>query len=197
MNADVMDHISIRLPEWAEGYLDTARLRYFPDAFARMQLAIELSRLNVERGTGGPFGAAIFDSDRGELIAIGMNLVVPSCCSMAHAEMVAITVAQQRLGCFDLGSDPKRCYELVTSCEPCAMCFGAIPWSGVRSVLCGARDADARAIGFDEGPKMADWQHALEQRGIRVVTDLCRDAAAAVLRHYAEINGTIYNGRLG
>jgi hypothetical protein len=32
--------------------------------------------------------------------------------------------------------------------------FGAIPWSGVQRVIAGARDSDARSIGFDEGPEM-------------------------------------------
>ncbi len=161
-----------------------------------MSLAILLSRLNVENATGGPFGAAIFNMDTHELLSIGMNLVVSSDCSMAHAEMIAISCAQQLLGSFDLGATPCR-YELVTSCEPCAMCFGAIPWSGIRHLACGARDADARAIGFDEGPKMADWKEALESRGITVETDICRQEAADVLQLYAKDRGTIYNGRHG
>ena len=80
-----------------------------------------------------------------------MNLVVPSGCSVAHAEMVAIMIAQQVVGDFDLGGEGKPVCELVASTEPCAMCFGAKPWSGVRSLLCEARDEDARSVGFDEG----------------------------------------------
>ena len=75
------------------------------------------------------------------------------------------------------------------------MCFGAIPWSGVRRLVCGARDEDARAIGFDEGPKLPDWVDALEARGIAVVHDVLRDEAVAILRHYQESGGIIYNGR--
>jgi tRNA(Arg) A34 adenosine deaminase TadA len=76
-------------------------------------------------------------------------------------------------------------------------CFGATTWSGVRRLVCGARDEDARAIGFDEGPKLPDWVGALEERGISVVRDTCRDEAAAVLRDYAESGGLIYNARRG
>jgi tRNA(Arg) A34 adenosine deaminase TadA len=85
-------------------------------------------------------------------------------------------------------------YELVASTEPCAMCFGATPWCGVRWLVCGAREEDARGIGFDEGPKVSDWVASLEQLGISVARDVCRDEAA-VLRYYAENGGIIYNVR--
>ncbi|HCS12210.1 MAG TPA: tRNA-specific adenosine deaminase, partial [Zetaproteobacteria bacterium] len=86
--------------------------------------------------------------------------------------------------------------ELVTSCEPCAMCFGAIPWSGIRRVVCGATAADAQRIGFDEGPRHPDWVAELEKRGIHVQTGVCRDAAARVLNDYQSAQGVIYNGRV-
>ena len=58
-----------------------------------MRLAIELSRLNIQHGTGGPFGAAIFERETGRLLAPGVNLVTSLDCSVFHAEMVAIMVA--------------------------------------------------------------------------------------------------------
>jgi len=125
-----------------------------------------------------------------------MNLVVPSGCSVAYAEMVAIIIAQQDVGDFDLGGEGKAVCELVASTEPCAMCFGATPWSGVRSLLCGARDEDARSVGFDEGAKLPDWA-ALEERGISVKRDVLPEEAAGVLRHYSESGGDIYNARQG
>jgi tRNA(Arg) A34 adenosine deaminase TadA len=73
------------------------------------------------------------------------------------------------------------------------MCFGASPWSGVRRLVCGARDEDARAIGFDEGPKLADWITALNDRGIAVLRDVLRDEAVGVLKDYIEAGGIIYN----
>ena len=126
------------------------------------------------------------------LIAAGVNLVVPAHASIAHAEMIALTLAQQRLGTHDLSET--GC-ELATSTEPCAMCLGAIPWSGVTRLLCGARDEDARAVGFDEGAKPANWVQELTSRGIEVVRDVLRDEARAVLRDYKQSGGTIYNPR--
>ncbi len=162
-----------------------------------MRLAVELSRLNVRNDTGGPFGAAIFERETGRLLAPGVNLVVGSGCSVFHAEMVAIMVAQKVVGTFDLGADNLPSYELVTTTEPCAMCLGATPWSGVRHLVCGARDEDARAVGFDEGSKTSEWVGALEDRGITVQQDVLREEAVAVLREYAERGGEIYNSRQG
>ena len=188
--------VSFELPGWVED-LVSDKGEVYPTREERMRLAIELSRLNAERGTGGPFGAAIFESETGRLLAPGVNLVTTANLSTAHAEMVAIMVAQQAVGSFDLGEERLPAYELVASTEPCAMCFGATPWSGVRGLVCGGRDEDARSIGFDEGPKMSDWPSALRERGISVERDVLREEAAAVLRGYAESGGVIYNARQG
>jgi tRNA(Arg) A34 adenosine deaminase TadA len=188
--------VVLDLPAWVEEFLPGPE-RSYPTEEDRMRLVIELSRLNVGHGTGGPFGAGIFDLSTNRLVAPGVNLVTTTNLSAAHAEIVAIMVAQQIIGSFDLGGQGRPPYELVASTEPCAQCFGSVPWSGIRRLVCGARDEDARSIGFDEGPKMADWASALEQRGISVVCNVCRDEAARVLRDYAESGGVIYNARQG
>ena len=78
------------------------------------------------------------------------------------------------------------------------MCFGAIPWSGVRRLVCGARGEDALAIGFDEGPKIDDWVSSLNDRGIAVLRDVLRTDAVAVLQEYVTTGGLIYQaGRPG
>ena len=159
-----------------------------------MELAIELSAQNIKHD-GGPFGAAIFERQSGKLIAPGINLVMQTNCSVVHAEMVAIILAQQKVSNFDLGAEGLPDYELVTSTEPCAMCLGAIPWSGVSSVVCGARDEDARNIGFDEGEKPKKWIKSLAVRGIRVTRDVLRDKAKTILQQYVDEGGIIYNGR--
>ena len=160
-----------------------------------MKLVIALARQNMERNTGGPFGAGIFERDSGCLVAVGVNQVEASNCSIAHAEMLAIAIAQDAIGSYDLGSIEGSSCELVTSTEPCVMCLGAVCWSGVRHVVCGARDEDAREIGFDEGPKPPDWVRSLKSRGISVVKDVLREHAKAVLTEYRQGDGLIYNSR--
>lgn len=160
-----------------------------------MRFVIELASLNVERGTGGPFAAAVFERRTGRLVSIGVNVVESTNCSLAHAEMVALAGAQQAVGHFDLGAAGMPEHVLVASCEPCAMCYGAVLWSGVRQVLCAARASDAEAIGFDEGPKPKTWIAALERRGITVLRDLRRTEAVEVLHRYKKRGGAIYNAR--
>lgn len=179
------------LPHWLEA-MPAPEARQMGEPEARMRYVLELVAANIDQATGGPFAAAVFDRDSHELIASGLNLVMPSCCSSAHAEIVALSRAQQELGSFDLAGGARR-YELVSSTEPCAMCLGAIPWSGVTALLCGATDSDARAAGFDEGDKPPDWRASLRARGIAVTTDVGRKAAAALLARYAAEGGPIYN----
>jgi len=191
-----MTSITLSLPSWLPGLLpppDTA----IPDLEARMRLVIGLARENVARKAGGPFAAAVFESATGRLVSAGVNLVTALNSSIAHAEIVAIMLAQQRAGTYDLGGRGMPLLELVTSAEPCAMCLGAIPWSGVRRLVCGASEADAAGIGFDEGAKPSEWERKFVTRGIEVVRGVCREEAAAVLRLYADQGGVIYNARQG
>lgn len=181
------------LPPWTDDLDTTPR----PDPVDQARFAVELARLNVEHDTGGPFGAAVFEIASGRLVASGVNLVVPTNTAIAHAEIVAIALAGQAVGSFDLGAEGLPDMALACSCEPCAMCFGAVPWSGVKLLLISARDEDARAVGFDEGPKMVDWKEQLVARGIEVRTDIDRETGAAVLRDYVASGGPVYNGRGG
>jgi tRNA(Arg) A34 adenosine deaminase TadA len=160
----------------------------------RMRLAIALSRANVEHDTGGPFGAAIFERESGRLVAVGMNSVVRLSNCTLHGEMVAFMMAQRRLGSFTLNAPHLPAHELVTSCEPCAMCLGATLWSGVRRVVFGATREDAAQLQFDEGPVFPESYRYLEERGIEIVRGMLHDDAAAVLERYRARSGAIYNG---
>ena len=188
--------LTIRLPGWVERHLKNAP-KTFPDIEAKMRFVIDLSRQNIEQKAGGPFAAAVFD-ENGCLIAPGVNIVMTSNCSVLHAEIMAIALAQKALGRYDLSDGGKLRYDLYATTEPCAMCFGAVPWSGVRRLVCGARSEDAQKIGFDEGPKLSAWVDALAARGIEVVRDLLRKEATAVFKAYRASGGVIYNpGRKG
>ena len=182
------------LPHWLESFVDdwTDPLETTQQ---RMRLAVALSAENVRHGTGGPFGAIVVEEESNRLIGVGVNLVTTAELSIAHAEMVAISLAQSAMNNWNLGHEAE--VQLVTSCEPCAMCFGAVPWSGVTSLVWGANKHDAEAAGFDEGDKPVNWIHSLENRGIRTQADVLKEEAAAVLEKYAKKAGAIYHpGRL-
>ena len=178
------------LPAWVEPFMQNWQ-QPLSTISQRMQLAVALSAQSIQQKTGGPFGAIVVNETSGELVSVGINLVTTAGLSIAHAEMVALSLAQLSVGQWNLShSGPMQ---LVTSCEPCAMCFGALPWSGIKSLICGARKKDAEAAGFDEGDKPEQWVRSLQRRGIVVQCSVLRAEAAAVLASYRDSGGTIYN----
>lgn len=181
-----------QLPEWVTPFINdwNAPVKSIKQ---RMELAVALSAENTRQQTGGPFAALVVDEDSAELISVGLNLVTSSGLSVAHAEIVALSLAQARVGEWSLAKAGSM--QLITTCEPCAMCFGAVPWSGVKSVVCGAGKSDAEAAGFDEGDKPSDWVRSLQRRGMVVQTGVLQRKAAQVLADYKVSGGTIYNAK--
>ena len=192
-------NVTVTLPSWIQ--VEDYCSRTYDAEEDRMALAIHLSAQNVEEKTGGPFGTAIFErrveKDTKEvsykLVSVGVNRVVPLSNSTLHGETVAIQMAQKLLRRYSLRDD-EASYELYTSCEPCAMCLGAILWSGVSKLVCAAGRDDACAIGFDEGPVFDPESYEyLERAGIVVKRYVLQKEAATVLQEYAK-SGAIYNG---
>jgi tRNA(Arg) A34 adenosine deaminase TadA len=186
-----MPAIRITCPDWVDDVLDWDAT--YGDDVSRMRVALACARENVLRGTGGPFGAAIFDATSGRLVSVGVNLVVPLNNSSLHAEIVAFMMAQAALETYSLQRSDLAAHELHTSCEPCAMCLGAVLWSGVRRVVWSAQRADADSISFDEGPVFAASYEYLRARGITFQGDILRAEGRAVLDLYGERGGPIYN----
>jgi tRNA(Arg) A34 adenosine deaminase TadA len=186
--------IHLTLPAWVHDFVDTARA--YPSDADKVGLAIALSRRNVEAASGGPFGAAVFGPDD-RIVAVGVNRVLPHSCSVAHAEMMAYMLAQQRTQRARLNRDaddaPTGPIVLATSSQPCCQCYGATIWAGIDRLLIGARAEDVMALTeFDEGPLPADWIGELEKRGIAVTRDVEREAACDALRAYSAGGGSRY-----
>jgi tRNA(Arg) A34 adenosine deaminase TadA len=184
-----MTTIKLALPDWIDTAFD-AQAVYADDA-ARVALAIDLSRRNVEHGSGGPFGAVVFDGD-GRVVAAGVNRVMPEHCSVAHAEMMAYMGAQTRLRRARINENGGR-YTLATSAQPCCQCYGATVWAGIDELLIGARAEDVmRLTEFDEGPLPNDWIGELARRGVVVRCDIRREEACEVLAAYSAGGGARY-----
>src|SRR5699024_10153621 len=128
--------ISAALPAWLVDELDS-----LPTTLAtveeRMDLVNELADRNWRAGNGGPFAAVVVDSATGDVVSVGVNVVLSSRLSVMHAEVVALALAQERTGTWDLGADGVQ-RELVANARPCIQCYGATMWSGVRSLVIGA-----------------------------------------------------------
>lgn len=187
----------VDLPNWAIQEMQ-AMPPVIADLEAQMRAVIRFSRLNFENATGGPFAAGVFEQQTGKLIVIGVNRVVPTHVSSAHAEVVAVSLAQQILKTYDLGGHGLPAYRLVVNGRPCAMCYGAIVWSGIRSVAIGASGQQIESItGFDEGPIHPQWRAEYQKRGIEVIEDVLAEEACAVFRDFAASDQPVYNSRGG
>ncbi len=139
-----------------------------------MRRAIELSRLHMEGGAGGPFGAVVVKD--GRILAEGWNRVTSGHDPTAHAEVVAIREACARLGTFEL----KGC-EIFTSCEPCPMCLAAIYWARLDRIWYANGQADAAAIQFDDAWLYREVALPLADRSLPLV-QLLRDEALTVFQ---------------
>ncbi len=182
--------LQIELPPWVDGHVDWQR-RY-ASAADRMALVIDLGHEQVRRATGGPFAAAVFERDSGRLVAVGVNLAVPSHNCALHAEVVALMMAGSTLHSHSLRAEGMPPHEVVSSCEPCAMCLGAIFWSGAAALVTGATKGDAEAIGYDEGPVFPESYAYLERNGITVTREVRREEARALFAAYQASGGVIY-----
>jgi len=194
----LVTQFALSLPGWAADELPELLARVFATVEERVALTIALGRQNFERDTGGPFGAAVFESDTGRLVSIGVNRVVPMGCSTAHAEIMALGLAQQVVGTHDLGGVGQPQRQLVVNWCPCAMCCGAVVWSGVRSlVIAGSGPELEQTTGFDEGPIHPDWAGELTRRGIHVTDGILRAESCQMFRDFARSGRTVYNARRG
>ena len=108
-----------------------------------LERAIELSHLGMRNGKGGPFGCVIVKED--EIIGEGSNMVTSTNDPTAHAEVVAIRNACNKLGTYQLND-----CDVYASCEPCPMCLGAIYWARPRQVIYANTRQEAAAIQFDD-----------------------------------------------
>ena len=136
-----------------------------------MLKAIELS-VSSANNAGGPFGCVIVKDNK--IIAEGSNKVTSSNDPTAHAEIVAIRDACQKLNTFNLsGSD------LYSSCEPCPMCLSAIYWSHIDNIFYANTRDDAKKINFDDSFIYSEFSKKIEDRKIPI-KQMLRDEALKV-----------------
>jgi tRNA(Arg) A34 adenosine deaminase TadA len=191
----------ISVPGWLAEETEAASARKFDSDDERMRFVIKLLSANIEQQTGGPFAAAIFSS-AGELISTGVNLVPSSNCSLLHAEIVALLLAEERLRSFSIrtalakenlpsaSSDSQAL--IYSSCAPCIQCFGAIWWAGLDELVYAAPASAAIELGFNEGPLPLAWEKLLySQMRTRVRSGVLSAESSAAMQAYS---GPIYNG---
>lgn len=188
-------NIYFQLPEWLIKYENKYKDVIFKNDEEKMEIAIEISKQNILNNTGGPFGCAIFklseDKQSSTLFCVGCNLVTTYNNCILHAEIVAIQVGQKKINNYSFNNSEE--FELFTSCEPCAMCLGAILWSGVKRIICGATKKDAEEIGFNEGPVFPQSYVYLENMGLEIKKNILNGKCKEILNLYKNNKGEIYN----
>ena len=198
---DIATEYRVALPTWIKDELADVPAS-IADREDRMRLVHRLADRNWREGNGGPFAALVAERDTGRIVSVGVNVVLGSGVSSAHAEVVALGLAQTGIGGWDLGAAGLPAHELVVNWRPCIQCYGATMWSGVRSLVVAGEGSELEEITtFDEGPLGADWAVQFEARGIEVVSDVLRDDALTVFRAYREAVDAeglvVYNARGG
>jgi len=188
-----MYQLNLTLPKWIDSFLNS-QPNIIHDPEEQIRFVLALTEMNIRKKTGGPFGSAVFEVDSGKLVSVGVNVVVQQNCSAAHAEMMALMLAQKKLSHFNLGAEHLPDHRLVTSGRMCAMCLGNVCWSGIKEVFSSAEPEDVEGItGFDEGPTPKDYNSQLEERGIKIVPEILRSKGKKILQLYVDLGGQIYN----
>ncbi|MCA1590428.1 MAG: nucleoside deaminase [Acidobacteria bacterium] len=141
-----------------------------------MRRAIDLASEGADENLGGPFGCVVVKE--GQVIGEGCNQVTSTRDPTAHAEMVAIRQACQRLDSFQLDG-----CTIYASCEPCPMCLGAIYWSRPTAVYFAATRQDAAAAGFDDELFYSELDKPNEERQLKMI-NLLRDQAKLAFRDW-------------
>lgn len=144
-----------------------------------LERAIEVAQQGMARGLGGPFGAVVVRDD--QILAEGCNQVTSSLDPSAHAEVVAIRAACQKLSSFTLAG-----CQIYSSCEPCPMCLAAIYWARLDGLYFAASRSDAAAIGFDDEFLYLELSQPPERRRL-LAEQALQDRAATMMQGWLQM----------
>ncbi len=145
-----------------------------------MQKAIDVAFEGIRKLEGGPFGAVVVKD--GVVVSAAHNLVTSTNDPTAHAEVVAIRKACEKLGTYNL----EGC-QIYCSCEPCPMCMGAIYWARIDRVYYACTREDAARIGFDDEFIYEELGKPLKSRKVKS-EQLMRDDALKTLTEWNSMN---------
>lgn len=149
-----------------------------------MLLARDQAAIGSSGGEGGPFGAVVVDAG-GEVLAVGHNRVLAAHDATAHAEVVALRLAGERLGSHDLSG-----CTLYTSCEPCPMCLAAAVWANISRVVYACTRDDAAEIGFRDAA-IYDYLGGRADAPF-VIEELGREECLSVFEEYQRQQRQLY-----
>ena len=153
--------------------------KYMKEALREAEIAGSLGEV--------PIGAVIVRD--GEIIARGHNLTETTHDPTAHAEMIAIRQAAQKLGGWRLPG-----CEMYVTCEPCTMCAGALVWSRMEKLHIATMDPKAGACGSGQSASwnvgMLKWMNMPKRRSTKSCCRSCSPLACAAAPWMSEVPTT-------
>jgi len=159
-----MNQLNLSLPDWINSFLNEYP-KIIPEDEKQMRFVLALTERNIREETGGPFGAAVFERDSGKLVSVGVNVVVRQNCSAAHAEMMALMLAQRGIDC-TVTIAHSRTHDVAALCREADIVVAAIgrphtvkpDWikPGAAVVDVGISRADGGGLAGDVDPGVAE-----------------------------------------
>ena len=150
-----------------------------------MRLGIEEARKTMKQDIGGPFGAVVVKD--GEVVAVSSNHVLANNDPTAHAEVMAIRKACEKLGTHDLSG-----CEIYATGYPCPMCLSAIIWANIKKVYVCGMPEDAEKIGFRDDFIYRFIQDKMKDEDVLAIEELGSEPARELYDEYASLNKVIY-----
>jgi len=141
---------------------------------ANMRIALAEAQAAADAGEA-PIGAVVVDPATGAVIARAHNAPIGRHDPTAHAEILALRQAAEKLGNYRLTG-----LTLAVTLEPCAMCAGAISHARIGRLVFGAADAKGGAVA--SGPRFFE-QPTCHWRP-QVTSGVLAEESAALLRGF-------------
>ena len=141
-----------------------------------MQAALSLAKVAGDSGDV-PVGAIVVN-EAGEILGTGQNLREKNNDPSAHAEIVAMRQAAEKIGSWRLDD-----LTMVVTLEPCAMCAGAISQSRFKRLVFGTWDEKAGAVG-------SVWDLIRDGRSlnkVEVVSGVLQNESSALLNKFFKV----------
>ena len=142
-----------------------------------MLAAIKSALQGSSNGEGGPFGACIVKE--GKIIAVAHNTVLKDKNATHHAEIEAIRAASKILNNWNL----KGCI-IYSTTEPCPMCFAAIHWANIETIIYGTRIEDVKKLGFNELTISNKQMKLLGKSNVTIMPHFMRAECVILLNKY-------------
>jgi guanine deaminase len=142
-----------------------------------MQHAIAKAFSGIKKGQT-PFGACV--AKGGEAVICEHNRVWMNTDITAHAEILALRKACNKLGTIDLSG-----CTIYTTCEPCPMCFSACHWAGISRIVFGAEIEDAKGHGFNELFIPSEVMKGYDEEMIEIKGGVLKEECVALFEEWA------------